>query len=122
MAEKDLLQMLATETDRRAAVIIRGVEELAGSGDADPERVEAMRVEAHGLKGAAMVVGQKRLGELALRLEIALADRVDSGEIDPKLAARIIAGASSLDEGAKAAAEGISEPPSVGESLEQLAG
>jgi chemotaxis protein histidine kinase CheA len=121
MAETDLLQMLATETDRRAAVIIKGVEELAGSGEADPQRVEAMRVEAHGLKGAALVVGQKRLGELALRLETALADRTDSGQIDPKLAARIIAGVSSLDEGAKAAAEGIPEPPSVGESLEQLA-
>lgn len=122
MAETDLLQMLAAETDRRATAIIEGVEELAGTGRADPQRVEAMRVEAHGLKGAAMVVGQKRLGELALRLETVLADRTDSGRIDPKLAARIIAGVSSLDEGAKAAAEGSPEPPSVRDSLERLAG
>jgi chemotaxis protein histidine kinase CheA len=122
MAETDLLDMLASETDRRAGAIIGGVEELAGSGDSDSARVEALRVEAHGLKGAAMVVGQSRLGELAEQLERFFADRIDSGRIEPKEAASAVAAVSSLDEAAKAVAEGGPEPPSVAESLRRLSG
>jgi chemotaxis protein histidine kinase CheA len=120
MAETDLLDMLASETDRRAGAIIGGVEELAGSGDSDSARVEALRVEAHGLKGAAMVVGQSRLGELAEQLERFFADRIESGRIEPKEAAAAVAAVSSLDEAAKAVAEGGPEPPSVAESLRRL--
>ena len=122
MGDTDLLDMLASETDRRADTIIEGVEELAGSGKSDPARVEELRVEAHGLKGAALVVGQSRLGELAEQLEHFFAERADSGRIDPKEAAIAVAAVSSLDEAAKAAAEGGSEPPSVSESLARLAG
>ena len=50
MGDTDLLDMLASETDRRADTIIEGVEKLAGSGANGP-KVEALRVEAHGLKG-----------------------------------------------------------------------
>jgi chemotaxis protein histidine kinase CheA len=121
MAETDLLDMLASETDRRADTIIEGVEKLAGSGEPDSARVEELRVEAHGLKGAAMVVGQSRLGELAEQLERFFADRTDSGRIDPKEAAIAVAAVSSLDEAAKAVAEGGPEPPSVADSLRRLA-
>jgi chemotaxis protein histidine kinase CheA len=121
MAETNLLDMLASETDRRAGTIIEGLEKLAGSGESDSARVEELRVEAHGLKGAAMVVGQSRLGELAEQLERFFAERMDSGRIDPKEAAIAIAAVSSLDEAAKAVAEGGPEPPSVAESLRRLA-
>jgi chemotaxis protein histidine kinase CheA len=120
MAEGDLLDMLASETDRRAAAIIEGVEELAGSGRSDSARVEELRVDAHGLKGAAMVVGQSRLGELAEQVERFFAERIDSGRIEPREAATVIAAVSSLDEAAKAVAEGGPEPPSVTESLRRL--
>jgi chemotaxis protein histidine kinase CheA len=121
MADTDLLDMLASETDRRADTIIEGVEKLAGSGEPDSARVEELRVEAHGLKGAAMVVGQSRLGELAEQLERFFADRTDSGRIGPKEAAIAVAAVSSLDEAAKAVAEGGPEPPSVADSLRRLA-
>jgi chemotaxis protein histidine kinase CheA len=120
MADTDLLDMLASETDRRAGAIIAGVEKLAGSGESDSARVEELRVEAHGLKGAAMVVGQSRLGELAEQLERFFSERIDSGRIEPKEAAAAIAAVSSLDEAAKAVAEGGPEPPSVAESLRRL--
>jgi chemotaxis protein histidine kinase CheA len=120
MAEIDLLDMLASETDRRADTIIEGVGKLAGSGESDPARIEELRVEAHGLKGAALVVGQSRLGELAEQLERFFADHMDSGRIGPKEAAIAVAAVSSLDEAAKAVAEGGPEPPSVAESLRRL--
>ena len=115
MGDNDLLEMLVAETDRRRETILRGVEELAASGESDPNRVEA-----HGIKGAAMVVGQDRLAELALRIEEALAAQTKSGEITTSLAASIVAGVSALHEGAEAAAEGIAEPSSVSRSLEAL--
>ncbi|MGH2957794.1 MAG: Hpt domain-containing protein [Solirubrobacterales bacterium] len=120
MGDNELLEMLVAETDRRRETILKGVEDLAASGEADPKRVEAMRIEAHGIKGAAMVVGQDRLAELALRIEDALAAQTESGEIAPAQAAGIVAGVSALHEGAEAAAEGIAEPTSVGRSLEAL--
>jgi chemotaxis protein histidine kinase CheA len=120
MAEPDLLGMLATEADRRCKLLIEGAEALAASADSDPARVEALRVEAHGLKGAAMVVREDRLAELALRLEKVLAEHTESGRIETGLAATIVAAASALQEGAQAAAEGVGEPSSVGESLDKL--
>lgn len=122
MAQGELLEMLASETDRRSATIIAGVEDLARTGSSNPELVEELRVEAHGLKGAAMVVGQARLAELAERIEAALVSRRDDGGIDMGLASRLVAACSALLEGARAAAEGLGEPATVGESLAALAG
>ena len=122
MADPDLLGMLATEAERRSPMIIDGVEKLAASGEADSERIEALRVEAHGLKGAALVVEQDRLADLAKRMETFLKDAVEPGRIAPADAATLIAAASAFSEGAQAAAEGVAEPSSVGESLEALAG
>jgi chemotaxis protein histidine kinase CheA len=112
--------MLAAEADRRGPAIINGVEELATSGKKDPEQVERLRVEAHGLKGAALVVGQERLADLARAMEQFLADAKKSGRIKPGSAATIIAAASAFNEGAHAAAEGVGEPSSVGDSLSAL--
>jgi chemotaxis protein histidine kinase CheA len=120
MPQPELLDMLAAETNRRSAVIIGGVQELARSGVADPAKVEALRGEAHGLKGAASVVGQSRLAELAERIEVAFTARRDEGAIDIEMAARLVAATSALHEGAQAAAEGTTEPPAVGEALLSL--
>jgi chemotaxis protein histidine kinase CheA len=121
MEDTDLLSMLAAEAGRRTPTIIDGVEGLAASGEKDPDRVEKLRVEAHGLKGAALVVGQDRLAELAKAMEQFLAGSVATGRIKPGAAAALVAGASAFNEGAQAAAEGVAEPSSIGESLAALA-
>jgi chemotaxis protein histidine kinase CheA len=109
--------MLAAEAERRTPVIITGIEALAASGEKDSARIEELRVEAHGLKGAALVVGQDRLADLARKIEQYLADSVDSGQIGPAAAATVVAAASAFTEGAQAAAEDVAEPSSVSESL-----
>jgi chemotaxis protein histidine kinase CheA len=121
MGDTELLSMLAAEAGRRTPAIIEGLEALASSGEKDPEAIEKLRVEAHGLKGAALVVGQDRLAELAKEMEQFLAGCVEIGRIKPGAAAALVAGASAFNEGAEAAAEGGSEPSSVGESLAALA-
>jgi chemotaxis protein histidine kinase CheA len=112
--------MLAAEADRRGPMIISGLEELASSGKKDPDQLEKLRVEAHGLKGAALVVGQERLADLARLMEQFLADSVKSGRLNPSSAAPNVAAASAFNEGAHAAAEGVGEPSSVGDSLSAL--
>jgi chemotaxis protein histidine kinase CheA len=121
MGDDELLRMLAAEAARRTPTIIDGLEQLAGSGEKNSARVEELRVEAHGLKGAALVVGQNRLAELAKEIEQFLAGCVDTGQIKPGAAAALVAGASAFNEGAEAAADGVAEPSSVGESLAALA-
>ena len=112
--------MLAAEADRRCPAIITGVEALASSGDKDPDRIEQLRVEAHGLKGAALVVDQERLANLARRIEDFLVNSIDAGRIKPASAATVVAAASAFNEGAQAAAEGVGEPKSVRDSLSAL--
>jgi chemotaxis protein histidine kinase CheA len=114
--------MLAAEAERRGQTMIAGLEELASSGKKDSERIEELRVDAHGLKGAALVVGESRLADLARLIEEFLKGRVESGRVEPGTAATVIAAVSALTEGAHAAAEGVAEPSSVGESLQALAG
>jgi chemotaxis protein histidine kinase CheA len=110
--------MLAAEAERRTPTIIAGIEALASSGEKDAGRIEELRVEAHGLKGAALVVGQDRLADLARKIEQYLADRRDAGQISPTAAATVVAAASAFTEGAQAAAEDVAEPSSVRESLD----
>ncbi len=112
--------MLAAEAGRRTPALIEGLESLASSGEKDSARIEELRVEAHGLKGAALVVGQERLADLAKEIEQFLAGCVDTGRLQPGAAAALVAGASAFNEGAQAAAEGVAEPSSVGESLAAL--
>jgi chemotaxis protein histidine kinase CheA len=120
MGDPELLSMLAAEAQRRTPTIISGLEELAGSGEKDSDRIEELRIEAHGLKGAALVVGQDRLAELARELEQVLAGCREVGRIEPGSAATLVAAASAFNEGAEAAAEGVREPSSVADSLEAL--
>ena len=112
--------MLASEAERRGPTIIAGIEELAASGDKDPARIEQLRVEAHGLKGAALVVGQTRLADLARLIEEFLAGCVDSGEVNTADAVAVVTATSAFTEGAQAAAEGVGEPSSVADSLSAL--
>jgi chemotaxis protein histidine kinase CheA len=120
VADDELLTMLAAEAGRRTPGLIEGIEQVAASNKKDSDRIEQLRIEAHGLKGAALVVGQDRLADLAKKIEQRLAECRDGGRIAPAPAADLIAAASALNEGAEAAAEGISEPPTVGDSLATL--
>jgi chemotaxis protein histidine kinase CheA len=120
MADPQLLTMLANEAERRSPTIITGIEALAVSGEADSARIEQLRVEAHGLKGAALVVGQARLADLARLIEQFLEGCVDSGQVNPAGAAAVVTATSAFTEGAQAAAEGVREPSSVGDSLAAL--
>jgi chemotaxis protein histidine kinase CheA len=121
VGDPELLSMLAAEAGRRTPTLIEGLEALAASGEKDLALIEELRVEAHGLKGAALVVGQERLAELAKEMEQFIAACVDTGRIKPGAAAALIAGASAFNEGAEAAAEGVPEPSSVADSLAALA-
>jgi chemotaxis protein histidine kinase CheA len=120
MGESEILDMLATEADRRVPTIIKGLRDLSASGEKDPARIEQLRVDAHGLKGAAMVVGQARLAELGERVEIALVQRIGPGTIQPSLATRMVAAISAFRDGANAAANEKPEPPSVDVALSEL--
>ena len=120
MGDPELLSMLAAEAQRRTPTIISGLEQLAASDEKDSSRIEALRVEAHGLKGAALVVGQNRLADLAREIELFLVGCVEAGQIQPGVAAKLVAAASAFNEGAEAAAEGVGEPSSVADSLEAL--
>lgn len=121
MTESELLAMLAKETDRRTDTICEGVKRLSDSGDADSKQVEALRVEVHGIKGAAMMVGQHRLAQIGTWVEDTLADRIDSGAIDRDLGERIVACVTAIQDGAHAAAAGEEEPESVGRALAEIA-
>lgn len=116
----DLLEMLSAETERRVPQMIEAIDALAASDEPDPDRVEAVRVEAHGLKGAALVVGQPRLAELGEKLEIALVQRQAQGTLDASLGTALKTGAEALRDGARAAAAGEPEPAAVGEALAAL--
>lgn len=117
MGEAELLGMLAAETDRRTSTICDGVERLSKSGDADSKLVESLRVEVHGIKGAALMVGQHRLAQIGAWVEDTLADRIDEGVIDNELGSRIVGCVKAIQDGAHAAAEGKDEPSSVGKAL-----
>jgi len=120
MGDPELLTMLAAEAERRTPAMITGLEQLAATGEKDANRIEGLRIEAHGLQGAALVVGQDRLANLAREIEEFLAGCKETGRLNPGAAATLVAAASAFNEGAEAAAEGVAEPSSVGESLEAL--
>ena len=120
MGESELLDMLATEAERRTPAIIDGVRRLTEPADPDPDGIEEIRVEAHGLKGAALVVGQKRLSELAREMEVSLVQQTASGTIDKKLADGLVNAAEAFRDGVQAAANGKDEPSSVVKALEGL--
>ena len=109
----ELLEMLAAEADRRLGPIRDALDRLAAASEPDRDAVEALRVEVHGLKGAALVIGQAHLGALARRAEDAIAARLGAGTIDGDLAGKLSDAMDAFGEGARAAADGRDEPKSV---------
>lgn len=112
--------MLSSEAERRLPVIEQDLDQLAAASEPDPEALERIRVEVHGLRGAAMVIGESRLAELAERVERVIADRIPEGTIETSLATRLNDSLRAFGDGAAAAASRQPEPPSVAESLGAL--
>ena len=112
-ADAKLIESFAEEARRRCDVIVAGLE----TGTTD---FEALRSEAHALKGTAAVVGLQRLSELAGLMESDLAEAAKTGELRDSRVRQISDAAKAMAEGAEAAATGNDEPPDVGRSLAQL--
>lgn len=111
--DPSLLSSFAEEARRRCDVISAGLA-------TETNDFETMRAEAHALRGAASVVGLRRLAELAGLMESDLAEAKKAGSLRGGRATQIADAAKALAEGAAAAAEGEEEPPDVGRSLAQL--
>jgi len=112
-SESELLASFADEAKRRCDVIAAGLA-------TETNDFETMRMEAHALKGAAGVVGLRRLAELAGLMESDLAEAKKTGTIRGGRTHQIADAAKAIAEGAAAAANGEEEPPDVGRSLAQL--
>jgi HPt (histidine-containing phosphotransfer) domain-containing protein len=111
--DAELLASFAEEAKRRCDVIAAGLA-------TETNDFETMRLEAHALKGAASVLGLRRLAELAGLMESDLAEAKKSGVIRGGRTHQIADAAKAIAEGAAAAAKGEEEPPDVGRSLAQL--
>ncbi|MGZ5336699.1 MAG: Hpt domain-containing protein [Solirubrobacterales bacterium] len=120
-SEHDLLETLVDEGRRREGRLADGARRASEGGPRARDTLEELRTEAHALKGAAAVLGQKRLFELGRALEDELAAALDDGTLPPRKADAIGRGARAYVEGAEAAAKGGAEPPSVLASIEDLA-
>jgi chemotaxis protein histidine kinase CheA len=118
--EPELLEMLATEAQRRVPPAKKSLKKLAKAGTPDPEGIEELRVEVHGLKGAALVIGQDHLGRLAERAEQLLVAAAKDGTVEPELATKLSDAMDAFQAGAEAAAKGEPEPVSVPDSLVAL--
>lgn len=112
-SESELLASFAEEAKRRCDVIAAGLA-------TETNDFETMRMEAHALKGAAAVVGLRRLAELAGLMESDLDEAKKTGTIRGGRTHQIADAAKAIAEGAAAAANGEEEPPDVGRSLAQL--
>jgi len=111
--EEELLTSFAEEAKRRCDVIAAGLA-------TETNDFETMRIEAHALKGAAAVVGLRRLAELAGLMESDLAEAKKTGSIRGGRTHQVADAAKAIADGAAAAAKGEEEPPDVGRSLAQL--
>jgi HPt (histidine-containing phosphotransfer) domain-containing protein len=122
-SEHELLVSLADEGRRREGRLAEGAQRAidAESGDAVRATLEEIRAEAHALKGAAAVVGQTRLFELARALEDLLVEAIAAGSLSQRRAEAIANAAHAFVEGADASADGAGEPESVRDSIDQLA-
>jgi HPt (histidine-containing phosphotransfer) domain-containing protein len=122
-SEHELLVSLVDEGRRREGRLADGAQRAidAGSGDDVRAALEEIRAEAHALKGAAAVVGQTRLFELARALEDLILDAIAAGSLSQRRAAAIADAAHAFVEGAVASADGASEPESVRHSIDNLA-
>jgi HPt (histidine-containing phosphotransfer) domain-containing protein len=106
--DEELLASFAAEAKRRCDVIAAGL------------ATETTDFEAHALRGAAGVVGLRRLAELAGLMESDLAEAKKTGSIRGGRTHQVADAAKAIAEGAAAAAKGEEEPPDVGRSLAQL--
>jgi HPt (histidine-containing phosphotransfer) domain-containing protein len=107
--DAELLASFAEEAKRRCDVIATETTDF-----------ETMRIEAHALRGAAGVIGLRRLAELAGLMESDLAEAKKTGSIRGGRTHQVADAAKAIAEGAAAAAKGEEEPPDVGRSLAQL--
>ena len=112
--------MLAAEADRRVPPLQKSLKKLAKGSNPDSEAIEELRVEVHGLKGAALVIGEQRLGRLAERAEQLLSASEKEGTLDAELAGKLSDSMDAFQAGARAAAKGDPEPPSVADALVAL--
>lgn len=119
--ESALWEMFSNEARERTGRI---VEELgrATEGEAAAEDLMAARAEAHTLKGAAGLMGQERLYELAERIERRLREMVEAGAVDAGVTAALIEATEAFLAGTEAAASGAELPSEVVRSIESLAG
>jgi HPt (histidine-containing phosphotransfer) domain-containing protein len=120
-SEHELLISLVQEGRRREGRFAEGTSRAIGGGEGAPEALEELRAEAHALKGAAAVVGQPRLFELAKALEDLLLDAIAGGSLSQRRAEAITRAAHAYVEGAEAAASGAAEPDSIRASMDDLA-
>jgi chemotaxis protein histidine kinase CheA len=122
-SEHELLVSLVDEGRRREGRLADGARRSidAESGDEVRAALEEIRAEAHALKGAAAVVGQTRLFELARALEDLILDAIAAGSLSQRRAEAIANAAHAFVEGAAASADGVGEPESVRDSIDQLA-
>jgi HPt (histidine-containing phosphotransfer) domain-containing protein len=120
-SEHELLITLVDEGRRRYGRLADGARRASEGGPGAHDELEELRTEAHALKGAAAVLGQTRLFELGRALETELIAAIEDGTLPRAKAEAIDRGARAYVEGAKAAAEGHAEPPSVIASIEDLA-
>ena len=112
--------MLAAEADRRVPPMQKSLKKLAKGTKPAPGAIEELRVEVHGLKGAALVIGQQRLGRLAEGAEQVLSASEREGTLDAGLAGKLLDSMDAFQAGARAAAKGDPEPPSVADALVAL--
>lgn len=115
-----LLELLSAESKRRAPVILEGAS-AAADGPVDTSTIEAMRGEAHGLKGAAAVVGQPRLADIAAAVETRLTAAAEAGELPAEEARTISSAIEAYRAGADALVAGEPEPGAVATALDNLA-
>ena len=118
--EARLRKLFAEETARRAEVVIEGCEMVAEDAVHTPELLDSMRAEAHGIKGAAAVIGQSALAELAGRIEVLLAERRSSGLLESEMASRIADATRTLEEASAALARPQGEQPDLGAAIASL--
>jgi chemotaxis protein histidine kinase CheA len=116
-AEAELLDAFAREARGRTEAIAEAMRAVGSGSSPAPDTLEALRREAHTLKGTAAVLELERLSDLAARMEEAIRAATDSHQIEPETAAWLERSAVAFREGANAAADGAREPDAVAEAI-----
>lgn len=116
MDDGALLALLATEAERRTPMLIEAAGRII-AGEGTDEDAETIRAESHGLKGAASVIGQTTLAELAEMMERHVVVAGGPSAID---ADAILTAARAFLVGAQAAAAAEPEPVAVAASITAL--